>query len=134
MRKDDVIVVYPIIIERTENETNNPYLVTIPDLNHGQTEGNSIINAIKMARDYIGTASLTGELPKSNSKLPDVDSGSIATLVDVNISEYRRKYDTRAVKKTITIPNYLNEIGKEQGINFSELMTKALKSKLGLDD
>lgn len=74
--------------------------------------------------------SLVESLPKSNTNLPTVKKGEIATLVTVNISEYKRKNDDRAIKKTLTIPNYLNEQGKAAGINFSALLTDALKKRL----
>lgn len=127
----DQIRVFPITITKNDNNSDYPYFVEIPDLN-GMTEGSSIADAIKMAEDYIGTASLEDDLPTSNYYLPTNTKNTISTLVRVNISEYKRKHDHKVVKKTITIPNYLNELGKEQGINFSELMTDALKSKLSI--
>lgn len=127
----DEIKVFPIIITKTNGKTDYPFFVEIPDL-HGMTEGQSIADAIEMAKDYIGTYSLEDKLPESNIKLPKVADDAIATLVTVNVSKYKRKHDNRVVKKTISIPNYLNELGKEQGINFSDLMTSALKAKLDL--
>ncbi len=129
----DKIVVFPIIIEKNNDDKTYPYFVRIPDLD-GMTEGKSIADAIEMAKDYIGTYSLENKLPQSNVKMPvKHDPKDIVTLVTVNISEYKRKNDNRAVKKTITIPSYLNELGKENQINFSELMTSALKKKLNID-
>lgn len=72
------------------------------------TEGKSIADAMEMAKDYIGTFSLENDLPESNTKLPKVKEEVVVTLVTVNVSEYKRRHDNRAVKKTITIPNYLN--------------------------
>lgn len=126
-------VIYPIIITRDEAEATDTYLVKIPDLD-GLTQGNSIADSIDMARDYIGLTIMDREddhedIPESNTVLPKTDKG-IATLVDVDIDVYRRKHDNKVVKKTLTIPNYLNELGKEQNINFSELLTNALKQKV----
>lgn len=130
MSKGDQIVVYPVVIKYEPDDTDYPYLVTIHDLNDGMTEAKSISDAMAMAEDYIGTASLDGQLPKSDYQLPKTGKDAIATLVRVNVSEYKRRHDNKVVKKTITIPNYLNELGKERGINFSEVMTRALKEKL----
>lgn len=127
----DEIKVFPIIITKDEDSTDYPYLVEIPDLD-GMTEGKSIADAMEMAKDYIGTYSLEDKLPKSNTSLPKAKHGAIVTLITVNVSEYKRKNDNRVIKKTITIPNYLNELGKENGINFSEVMTTALKEKLSV--
>lgn len=129
----DRLVVFPIVIERNENGRKYPYFVQIPDL-QGMTEGKSVIDAIEMAKDYIGTFSLENRLPASNAQLPAIHKKDVlCTLVTVNISAYQRAHDFRKVKKTITIPNYLNELGQKQRINFSELMTEALKKKLNLE-
>lgn len=127
----DDVVVFPIIISKNTEDTDYPYLVSIPDLD-GTTEGKDIADAIEMAKDYIGTYSLEDELPKSNTQIPKTNKNEIGTLVTVNISEYKRKHDNKVIKKTITIPNYLNELGKENGINFSEVMTEALKRKFSI--
>lgn len=127
----DEIKVFPIIITKDEENTDYPYFVEIPDID-GMTEGKSIADAMEMAKDYIGTYSLEDKLPESNTKLPKVKDDATVTLVTVNVSEYKRKHDNKVIKKTITIPNYLNELGKENGVNFSELMTTALKEKLSV--
>ncbi|MQB58346.1 type II toxin-antitoxin system HicB family antitoxin [Lactobacillus reuteri] len=126
----DDIKVFPIIITKDDN-SDCPYFVEIPDID-GMTEGKSIADAMEMAKDYIGTYSLEDKLPESNTKLPQAKDGATVTLVTINVSEYKRKHDNKVIKKTITIPNYLNELGKENGINFSEVMTTALKEKLSV--
>ncbi len=128
----DKIVVYPIIIKYEPDDTDYPYLVTIPDLNNGMTQGKSIEDAIAMAEDFIGTTSLEEDLPASNCVLPKVRQDETVTLVRVNVSEYQRKNDNKVVRKSVTIPNYLNELGQEKRINFSEVLTNALKVKLGI--
>ena len=128
----DKIVVYPIIMKYEPDDTDYPYLVTIPDLDNGMTQGRSIADSIVMAEDYIGTTSLEEDLPKSNYKLPKTGDDETATLVRVNVSEYQRKHDNKVVRKSLTIPNYLNELGQERGINFSEVLTNALKAKVSV--
>ncbi|MFD1672891.1 type II toxin-antitoxin system HicB family antitoxin [Agrilactobacillus yilanensis] len=99
----------------------------------GMTEGSSVEDALAMAEDYIGTYSLaTDTMPESVYTLPEHASTDFASLVRVNVSEYRRKNDTRAVKKTLTIPNYLNELGNERGVNFSLVLSNALRQELGV--
>lgn len=67
----DKIKVFPIIITKNEDDTDYPYFVEIPDID-GMTEGESIADAMEMAKDYIGTYSLEGQLPESNTELPKV--------------------------------------------------------------
>ncbi|MCT3401239.1 type II toxin-antitoxin system HicB family antitoxin [Lactobacillus helveticus] len=129
--KKDKIVVFPIIIKPT-NDSKIKYTVNVPDLDR-DTQGKTIAEAIDMGKDLIGTMSLVEDLPKSNVKIPKTKNDEIATLVTVNISEYKRKNDERVVKKTLTIPNYLNEEGKAAGLNFSAILSDGIKAKLGIE-
>lgn len=124
----DKIVVFPIVITETD-DPKVKYSVYVPDLDRN-TQGKDIADAIEMGKDLIGTMSLVEDLPDSNTTLPKTKENEIATLVTVNISKYKRKNDNKVIKKTVTIPNYLNELGQEQKVNFSELLTSALKAEL----
>lgn len=129
--KKDKIVVFPIVITPTD-DPKIKYTVNVPDLDR-DTQGRTIAEAIDMGKDLIGTMSLVEDLPESNAKIPKTKNNEIATLVTVNISEYKRKNDNRVVKKTLTIPNYLNEEGKEAGLNFSAILADGIKAKLGIE-
>lgn len=132
----DLKVIYSIIITKDDNDSDVPYLVQIPALD-GYTQGTSIANAIDMARDYIGLAVMDMEdsgiaIPNSSYDLPKASKGDVVTLVDVDVTAYRRQHDNKVVKKTLTIPNYLNELGKENNVNFSELLSNSLKEKFNV--
>ena len=88
-----------------------------------------------MARDAIGIMGIDMEDDGESLPAPTpvseirIDS-DIVTLVDVDFQEYRRKNDMRAVKKNCTIPSWLNFEAEKAGINFSALLTAALKREL----
>lgn len=126
--------IYPIIItvDKEKDSKTPSYLVEIPAIN-GMTEGYSVADAISMAQDYIGTYSLENKLPKSVTTLPKAKNDQIVTLVSVDVAEYKHKHDNRIIKKTVTLPSYLNELGKEKGVNFSALLVNALKNELQVD-
>lgn len=124
---------YPIIL--TPDEVG--YVVYVPDFDVN-TEGDTLTEAIEMARDVIGLMGIDMQddgkaLPKASS-LADIqanaDSGSIVSLVDVNFTDYRRKNDMRAVKKNCTIPSWLNFEAEKAGVNFSAVLQAALKKEL----
>lgn len=127
----DHVVVYPVIISYQPDGTDYPYLVTIPALD-GQTEGKNFADALEMARDYIGTYSVEKPLPPSVTDLPKSSNPEdVVTLVDVDVDRYKRQNDTRTIRKTVTLPSYLNEEGMRAGVNFSEVLRKGLESLLG---
>lgn len=122
--------VYSIIL--TPCETG--YFVTVPDLNIN-TQGTDLINAIEMARDAICLWGVTQEdlgkeIPTPSKKIPDHKKDEISTLVDVDFTAYRKAIDNRAVKKTLSIPSWLNVEAEKAGINFSRVLQDALMQQL----
>lgn len=93
----------------------------VPDFNIN-TEGDTLTEAIEMARDAIGVVGIDMEddgeslpEPTAVSAVKADSAGNIVTLVDVDFGEYRRKNDMRAVKKNCTIPSWLNfEVKKRE--------------------
>lgn len=123
---------YPIILSQGEK-----FIVAyIPDFDIN-TQGKDIADAIEMARDAIGIVGIDmeddGEAlpePTAFSAVTTDSNTDIITLVDVDFEEYRRKNDMRAVRKNCTIPSWLNFEAEKAGLNFSALLTAALKREL----
>jgi len=51
-------------------------------------------------------------------------------MVSVDVKAYAREHFEKSVKKTLTIPAWLNALALEQNINFSQVLQEALKSRL----
>lgn len=123
---------YPVILTKGEK-----YVVAyIPDFDIN-TQGADVAEAIEMARDAIGIVGIDmeddGEAipePSEVSAIKADSASGIVTLVDVDFKEYRRKNDLRAVKKNCTIPSWLNAEAEKAGVNFSAILTTALKNEL----
>lgn len=128
----DKIVVYPIIIEYSPDDTNYPYLVTIPDLDNVMTEGRTIEDAMAMAEECIGNWSFSHEVPESNYSLPFPGENETVTLVKVNISEFQRTHDEQNAYQTVTIPLYLYDLVQEQRVSISDVLTDALREKFSI--
>jgi len=126
-------IVYPITIEIDQD---GKYLVDVPDFkNH--TFGKDLADALFMAEDMICILAVCMldegvELPEASS-LEDLPQGEniINTLVMADISAYKAKYDNRAIRKNLTIPNWLNTEAENAGLNFSHILQEALKERLG---
>ncbi len=127
--------IYPAIFAR---EGDN-YIVSVPDLPGCHTFGHSLADAIDMARDAIEMWLVDAEdnvdvIPDS-SPLDQVvpPEGGFVNLIDADTDEYRRENDNRAVKKTLTLPSWLNSKAERAGINFSQTLQEALKQRLDLE-
>lgn len=123
---------YPIVLKRTDGD----YYVIIPDFDIG-TQGETVVEAIEMARDAIGLVGIDMEddgknIPKPYSSEIQEEEGDILTLVDVDFDEYRKKVDNKAVKKNCTIPYWLSVEADKAGINYSRVLQEAILNILGI--
>lgn len=117
------------------------FVVFIPDFNVN-TQGDDLTEALEMARDAIGLLGI--DMEDDNEELPvpstlaDIQSqipdGGFASYVDVDFTDYRRKYESHTVKKNCTLPGWLNYEAEKANINFSAVLQAALKNELHLTD
>lgn len=125
---------YPAVFHTAEE---GGFWVTFPDIPECMTQGDNMQEAYEMAVDALGL-SLTSreaekeEIPKASS-LGEVDAeDGTLVIVEFDMAEYRRRNSSRAVKKTLSIPEWLNEAAVREGVNFSQILQEALMSKLGI--
>ena len=124
---------YPVIITKDKDF----FVASIPDFETG-TQGESLAEAIEMARDAIGMCGCYMQDEKKDIPIPtDIgnvtkEASDILTLVDVDFDEYSKKHEMRTVRKNVTIPSWLNEEAESANINFSALLQKAIKAELHL--
>lgn len=126
---------FPVVLTTIDDGV----LVEIPDFGI-DTEGDSVVDAIEMARDAIGLTGIV--LEDRNEPIPEasdiaaiqkeLDDGDIVTLVDVDFAEYRKRNDFRTVRKNCTLPAWISYEADKAGLNCSALLQEALKRKLGM--
>lgn len=139
--------VYPTFILNVNDGTEHPFLVCVPDMEI-YTEGDTFADAIEMARDAIGAAGISMEdnkepLPTPSDQLAviakvkqdteGVDfSKGVLTYVDVDFSDYRKKVDTKTVRRNVALPSWLNYEAEHAGINVSKVLQEALMKVLNV--
>jgi predicted RNase H-like HicB family nuclease len=129
--------VYPAIFTR---ENDGGYSVFFPDIESCYTSGDDMADALAMAEDVLCLMLYDMEKegkdipPPSNSKTIQTDDKSVVSLVGCDTEFYRRFYENKSVKKTLSIPMWLNERAERANINFSGVLQAALKTQLHLAD
>ncbi len=58
--------------------------------------------------------------------------GDVLCLLDANMFSMRAEMNHRPVKKTLTIPWYLNELAEKHRLNFSQILQSALRDRLSV--
>lgn len=125
--------VYPAIIHP---ESKGGFSIWFEDLRGCATQGDTLPEAISMASDamagWIYVAQKHGTPLPEPSDIMNItcEPGEYATLVMADLDAYRRTVDGRAVKKTLTIPNWLNEQAEAAHVNYSKILQDALVQHL----
>ncbi|MBQ1389754.1 MAG: type II toxin-antitoxin system HicB family antitoxin [Clostridia bacterium] len=124
-------------------ENEGGYSVIFPVLEVA-TCGDNLEEAMTMAIDllagYLYDAKINGEEVPKPPKVSEIDVNAeckdyktaFVNLVSVDVDEYAKKHFEKAVKKTLTIPAWLNDLAIKEGINFSQLLQNALRQQLNV--
>lgn len=100
------------------------------------TFGKSIEEAFDMAQEAMGLyLENRKEYPAVTQELSRIklNENEFIALIDIDMEEYYKKHSNRSVKKTLSIPEWLNTEAEKKNINFSQVLQEALKVKLELD-
>ena len=135
--------IYPAIFHKNDDGS---FTVTFPDLPGCITEGKTMGDAIKMAqsaltqwieflrdeKEDIPNPSNISDLNISNGTFAD-EGETIISFVDIDSTEYRRKIDTKTVRRNVALPSWLNYEADQAGVNVSRILQEALMSTLKLE-
>ncbi|MGN0304691.1 MAG: type II toxin-antitoxin system HicB family antitoxin [Lachnospiraceae bacterium] len=126
---------YPAIFHRAEE---GGFWITFPDIPECMTQGDDIQQAYEMAVDALGLALTSREEEKQEIPVPS-DPYNITTatdefcaVIEFDMLAYKKRTNSKAIKKTLSIPEWLNEEATALGINFSQVLQEALMQKIGI--
>ena len=126
--------IYPAIFDYSDDGIS----IHFPDLPGCVSCANSDQEAIKMANDALSLHLYSME--EDNDEIPEpspiskirLDSNQAVVLIEVYMPTMREAIENYSVKKTLSIPQWLNKLAIEKNINFSQVLQSALKEQLGI--
>ena len=128
-----MLFIYPAFFHKE----NTSYWAEFPDLPGCQTYGGMLSETVASAQEALAAYVLTSieegftiPSPSDISRLSSPSDGFVS-LVSAEIDPYR---DTKAVKKTLTLPSWLNDRASALNINFSKVLQEALLSKINAEN
>jgi len=119
--------VYPVIFHKNKDES---YTITYPDLPGCISEGKNLGNAMFMAQSaltqWIGyLADKKHEIPNASpSEKIKMAKGEFVNLIRVEVR------DAHAVKRTISIPKWMDDKAAQSGLSLSRVLQDALRERL----
>ena len=127
--------IYPAVFV-TEKEGG--YSVYFPDVEGCFTCGDSLEDALVMAKDALSL--MLVDIEDEKKSIPEVSDirklklkkNEFATLISADTMVYRQTLNNAAVKKTLSIPAWLNKAAIASGINFSQVLQDALRAQLNM--
>jgi predicted RNase H-like HicB family nuclease len=126
--------IYPAVF----SPEDSGYSVEFPDLPGCCTCGDSLEESLSMAKDALSLFLVELEDEKQDIPEPSpiqslsLEENSFASLINADTAIYRQTLSNVAVKKTLSIPQWLNQAAIANGINFSQVLQDALKQKLNM--
>ena len=132
MKKDYYI--YPAIFCYEKNGIS----ISFPDLPGCISCASNDEEALYMAKDALGLFIVCAE--EDNEDLPTptklnniiLGKNERAVLIEVNMPLFRLSVENTSVKKTLTIPKWINDLAEKNKVNFSLVLQNALKDFLML--
>ena len=130
--KKQILFTYPAIF----NFEDDQYWVEFIDLKGCFSDGNTLPEAMENAKEAMGLfLEDLEEYPKCTTNIKDIKlkENQIISFVTINLEEHKKKYENKSVKKTLSIPAWLNTMAEKENINFSQLLQKALMDTLHVE-
>lgn len=126
-------ITYPALF----HEEDGKYWVEFPDLEGCLTNGDTVEESYKNAKEALGfyldqEGDVYKRIINKPSEVKDIvnaNPGTLVMLVEYDSLEYAKKYKTKSIKKTLSIPEWLNDLAVKQNVNFSNVLQDALIKK-----
>ena len=119
---------------------DNLYSIAFPDIKGCYSSSESLQEGLENAKDAL--CLMLYDMEESGEPIPapsDIKSirpaeNQFVSLITCDTIDYRKYYDNKAVKKTLTIPAWLNTMSEREEINLAAVLQEALKERLGIDN
>lgn len=126
---------YPALFHKAEE---GGFWITFPDIPECMTQGDDMQQAYEMAVDALGLAITSREAEKQEIPVPSepdkitTGDNAFCVVIEFDMLAYKKRTNSKSVKKTLSIPEWLNEEAMALGINFSQALQESLMQKVGM--
>lgn len=134
-----VRICYPTIFRPEED--GSAYTVIVPDMEQipcgCTTCGDTFEEACRMAEEAIGFAiedAVDGKYPiPSRPETFTLEPGDFIVPIWYDSIKYAQAVGTKSISRTISLPEWLDDLAREENLKYSKILQEALKKKLDLE-
>lgn len=126
------ILIYPAIFTKEDDG----FWVNFIDFDGVYSDGNDLQEATLNASKALGLLlEDMSEYPKPTTDVSKIklEKNQFISFLSIDLNVYREKFSNKTIKKTLSLPAWLNTMALENNINFSETLKEALFLKLNID-
>ncbi|MBF0979177.1 MAG: type II toxin-antitoxin system HicB family antitoxin [Clostridiales bacterium] len=126
------ILIYPAIFTKEDDG----FWVNFIDFDGVYSDGNDLQEATLNASKALGLLlEDMSEYPQPTTDVSKIklEKNQFISFLSIDLNVYREKFSNKTIKKTLSLPAWLNTMALENNINFSETLKEALFLKLNID-
>lgn len=120
----------------TPDETGSKFYCRVPDLPGCVTTGNTLSDAIDMIQDAASVWLLSAEehgdpvIPPTPQQSVPHEPQEILSILQIDTIRYRAETDTRAVRKSVSLPAWMANLASRYGMNLSQILQDGLRAAI----
>lgn len=123
-----------IYLARVRRSDDGWYAIDFPDLpgTHAQCRNLEEVEAEAMESlcGYLLAAEAVGEMIAPPSSALELEEGEMAVIVSADLEAYRRTRNSKSIRKTVSIPQWMAEAAEKRGYSLSRILQETLALKL----
>lgn len=110
------------------------YAIDFPDLPGTHAQCKTLNDAAREAEEslcsFLLDAEAVGEKIAAPSTTLELKEGEMAVIISADLDSYKKRHDTKPVRKTVSIPQWMAEGAEKKRISLSKVLQDSLKTRL----
>ena len=123
-----------VYLARVIKANDGWYAIDFPDLPGTHAQCKDLTDVQKEAENslcsFLWTAKAVGEDIAAPSPTIDLKDGEMAAIITADLEAYQKLHDTRPVRKTVSLPQWMAEGAERKGLSLSKVLQESLSLKL----
>ena len=123
-----------IYLEKVVKANDGWYAIEFPDLPGTHAQCKDLNDVQREAEDslcsFLLAAKALGESIPAPSPKIKLNDGEMAAIIIADLESYQKKHDTKPVRKTVSLPQWMAEGAEKKKLSLSKVLQESLSARL----
>lgn len=123
-----------VYLARVVKADDGWYAIDFPDLPGTHAQCKDLKDVQKEAEEslcsFLLAAKAVGEEIAAASPTIKLEKDEMAVVITADIDAYQRKYDTKPIRKTVSLPQWMADGAERKGLSLSKVLQDSLTVRL----